>query len=690
MFKNNTYIFSLLLFGPLAHSAHDEELDHFLSLSLEELMELEVTISTDTKQTIANAPATVSVITKEDIKATGATNLVEILENVPGIHIRANQFGFRPLIQIRGATANQTLLMVNGVSMRDLLWGFGFFWKGMPISSIDRIEIIRGPGSALFGADASAGVINVITKTSAKLSHNEVGIRRGSFDTDNGWLQYGNSWQGVEFGLTMDFFNTDSHAPLIETDAQTLSDSRSNTNATLAPDNAQYGWKSEEIRLLAAKQSWRMNIDYVKQSEIETGMTGLGVLDPVTRANDKRFNANLFYNSNQFHPYWMFDSELRYQDYSYSSGDGFIERPAGALSESNTTGIINQMRSAERRISGELSGQYSGFEDQGIRLGIGYIWEDLYRVEQYINSGTGPDGNPIPIGSGLLDVSDTAYAFAPEKARRISYFFAQDIWQLAEFWELTAGARYDHYSDFGGTFNPRLALVWQTTKKLTTKLLYGRAFRPPSFQELYASTSNAQPNPSLKPERSETWELALSYSFSSQLNIAVNIFRYQQTDLIDDVKSQGESVGTFTNIGEHTIRGIELEAMWELTENLRLSSNYTIRDQDNSSFRAFDQPKQDAYLRGDWFFFEHWNWNLQLNWIGERERRASDSRDTLDDYLIVDTTLRYFINDRWEFAASIRNLFDEDAREYTSPNIPDDLPLPERNYYAEIRYKFTN
>jgi iron complex outermembrane receptor protein len=130
--------------------------------------------------------------------------------------------------------------------------------------------------------------------------------------------------------------------------------------------------------------------------------------------------------------------------------------------------------------------------------------------------------------------------------------------------------------------------------------------------------------------------------------------------------------------------------MWQFTENLRLSGNYTIRNQDNSSFRAFDQPEQDAYLRADWFFFEHWNWNLQFNWIGKRERRASDSRETLDDYLIVDTTLRYFIDDSWEFAASIRNLFDEDAREYTSPNIPDDLPLPERNYYAEIRYKFTN
>ncbi|MEW7994592.1 MAG: TonB-dependent receptor plug domain-containing protein, partial [Candidatus Thiodiazotropha endolucinida] len=157
-------------------------------------MEMEITISTDTKQTVSQAPAAVSVITVEDIEATGATNLVDILESVPGIHVRANQFAFRPLIQFRGTNANQTLLMINGTSMRDLMWGFGIFWKGIPSSIIDRVEIIRGPGSALFGADASAGVINVITKTAGKINHNEMGLRSGSFNSNTGWLQYGNSW----------------------------------------------------------------------------------------------------------------------------------------------------------------------------------------------------------------------------------------------------------------------------------------------------------------------------------------------------------------------------------------------------------------------------------------------------------------------------------------------------------------
>lgn len=146
--KNQKIIIILLgLFLPLTSAANtDGRLEHFLSLTLEELVNLETTIATNTKHTIAKAPAVVTVITSEDIKTTGATNLVDVLEGVPGIHVRASQFAFRPLVHFRGANANQTLLMVNGNPVKDLMWGFGIFWKGLPASMIERVDIIRGPG----------------------------------------------------------------------------------------------------------------------------------------------------------------------------------------------------------------------------------------------------------------------------------------------------------------------------------------------------------------------------------------------------------------------------------------------------------------------------------------------------------------------------------------------------------------
>ncbi|WP_316368283.1 TonB-dependent receptor plug domain-containing protein [Candidatus Thiodiazotropha sp. CDECU1] len=677
-----------LLYSINAYALHDQRLDHFLSLSLEELMDLEVTISTDTKQTVARAPAAVTVITAEDIKATGATDLVDILESVPGIHVRANQFAFRPLVQFRGTSANQTLLMINGAPMRDLMWGFGIFWKGIPSSIIDRVEIIRGPGSALFGADASAGVINVITKTAGKIDHNEIGLRGGSFNTNTGWLQYGDSWNGFDVGLSINLSTTDGHDPLVETDAQTRQDLALGSDVSLAPDNAQFGWKNHDIRFSVARDGWRLLMDYTKHSDLEVGLTGAGVLDPVTTAEDSRFNLNLLYNNPDFNDAWGIDAELRYQDLDYSSGDGFQERPPGAFNGDYPLGVINQMRSAERRLNFEASGLYSGLDKHNLRLGLGYTWQDLYYVKQLINMGIGPSGELLPPGSPLVDVSDTPYAFAPEKIRTIRYLFVQDVWSLRDNWQLTAGVRYDDYSDFGDTFNPRLALVWQVTDKFTTKMLYGKAFRPPSFQELFAETSFSEPNPDLEPERSETTELILSYMPSKDLAIGFNLYLLKQSDFIRAISSPGEASRRFHNTGEHTIRGFEIETKWQATDDLRFSANYTKRNPDENQFRSVDQPKQDAYLRADWAFLHDWNWNIQANWIGERDRRSDDLRQSLDDYTITDTTIRYTGQNAWELALSVRNLFDEDAREYTSPSIANDLRLSERSFYAEIQYNF--
>ncbi len=664
----------------------DDRLDHFLSLSLEELVNLGTTIATNTKHTIAEAPAIVTVITSEDIKATGATNLVDVLEGVPGVHVRANHFAFRPLVHFRGAKATQTLLMVNGNPLKDLMWGFGIFWKGLPVSMVERVEIIRGPGSALFGADASAGVINIITKTAGKIESTEAGVRIGSFDSKTAWMQYGDDWAGYQIGLTAEVSTTDGYDPFIQTDGQTLRDQSNGTNVSSAPGNAEYGWRNEDIRFSIAKDNWRLHTDYMRHSDLEVGLTGAGVLDPVTHASDSRFNLDLIYDNASLSKDWGVNAELSYQHLDYTSGAGFQERPPGYADANGLypDGQINHMRSAERRLNIETSSIYTGIADHELQIGVGHTWQDLYFVEQFINSGIGPDGNPLPAGGPIVDVSNTPYSFAPEKIRRISYLFIQDVWGITDGLELTVGARYDDYSDFGDTLNPRLALVWKASNKLTTKLMYGQAFRAPSYQELFSSTSVAQPNPDLKPESSETIDLGFAYAATRDVHLSVNLFRFAQTDLIRAIGSPRQ----FQNVGDNTIRGIELEGQWQVLQHLRVSGNYTVRSHNNNKFRSMVEPKQDAYLRVDWSFQHEWNWNIQTSWIGERDRSSTDSRRPVDDYFLTDTTVRYVSDIDWEFAVSVRNLFDIDAREFTGRSIPDDLPLPERNVHAEIRYKF--
>lgn len=659
-----------------------------LSLPLAELMAVKVSISTQTKQEIATAPSVVTVITAEDIRATGTTNLMEILQSVPGIYVRANQFGFKPLISFRGATGTHALLMVNGAPAKDLVWSPGIFWKGLPANAIARIEIIRGPGSALFGSDASAGVINVITKAAEGAVQSEAGVRTGSFGTRTGWLQHGTQWNGFDIGLTAEASTTDGHRPWIGADAQTAQDARTGTRASYAPGRADYGYDNQDLRFSMARDHWRLLADYARHGDVGIGLTGAGVLDPRTRASDSQYGLALLYANERFAPDWGLNAELRYRDMEYSSGNGFFEHPPGYRDTADPAtaypaGFINRMRSAERRMNFEASGLYTGVRDHSLRLGGGYIWQDLYAVEQRINKGLGPDGSPLPAGGPLVDVANSPYAFAPEKARRIGYLFLQDVWCFARGWEFTAGARYDRYSDFGGTLNPRLALVWQTTERLTTKLMYGRAFRAPSFLELYTLTSATRPNPDLDPERSRTWDLAFSWAAAPNLRLGVTLFHFAQSDLISlDAANQ------YQNIGNNRTRGIELEAHWQLDETLRLSGNLSRRRQSDMAYSAASVPDAEAYLRLDWAFRPKWHWNLQANRTGTRTGPDGDPRRPLRAHTLADTTITYFHDRRWEFAASIRNLFDVDAREHTGNAIPDHLPLPGRNFFAEVRYRF--
>ncbi|WP_236860598.1 TonB-dependent receptor plug domain-containing protein [Candidatus Reidiella endopervernicosa] len=114
--------------------------------------------------------------------------------------------------------------------------------------------------------------------------------------------------------------------------------------------------------------------------------------------------------------------------------------------------------------------------------------------------------------------------------------------------------------------NPRLALVWQSTDKFTTKLMYGEAFKAPSFQQLFAETSFTLPNPDLDPERSETLELAFSYAATKNLNLGLNIYHFQQSDFIRAQTVMGLSKRQYMNSGEHTIRGVEVEARLQATK----------------------------------------------------------------------------------------------------------------------------
>jgi len=678
----------------LASGAVGASNDSLWDMSLEELGKVRVTsLATGTKTPLDKAAAVATIITEDDIVAMGATDLDEILETVPGLHVGRSDQAFGPKYNMRGITSSynpQTLVLINGIPITSLFTGNrSQVWAGMPVKSIERLEIIRGPGSAMHGADAFAGVINIITKTGENIHGTKAGARAGSFDTQAGWVEHGGSYGGFDIGFTFEYETTDGQREKIEQDFQTGLDAAFMTDASLAPGPVNTNKDMIESRLDVAYNNSRFRVGYQGRSDIGTGPGIAQALDSHGRFASQRFNADYTYTLNNLTPNWGVESRVSYYRGTQEVEEDILVLPKGTFGGAYPDGLIGNPELKEENARFDFNGTYRGFNDHILRLGTGAYWGDIFEVKESKNFN--PDLSPKP---GLEDVSGTSEVFLPEKDRSSYHFFLQDEWQLANNWLLTSGIRYDDYSDFGDTTNPRLALVWATTDNITTKFLYGRAFRAPSIAELFASGNPvALGNPDLSPETIDTYEIAFTQFISSQLLYSANIFYYQIDDYITFV---GTGVGTqqAQNVGERVGHGAELEVDYNPINTLRLLANYAYQksEDDKTNEDVGEAPNHQVYGRSEWEFMASWHFDAQVNWVGEQKRVLNDTRSPVDDYVTVDMTFRK--KEVWNslaLALSVRNVFDEDVYE-ASPGpvaaIPGDFPMAGRSVYGEVSYTF--
>lgn len=671
-----------------AAAAQDNEQDMALAFGDRE----SISLATGSKQTVRRAPAVATVITADDIAAMGATDLDEVLETVPGLHVtRAASLGASLYVMrgVFGQNAPQVLVLQNGIPLTVAISGNkGNLWGGLPLENIARIEVLRGPGSALYGADAFAGVINIITKTAGDISGSEVGLRGGSFNTQNAWLQHGGQLGAMDFAGYLRVGHSDGFKETIDADAQTARDRVFATSASLAPGPVNTGYDAVDASVDLARQAWRWRAAYKLRDEVGT-YAGIGsALDPVGRGKSERITSDLGWAAPKFAPDWGLQAGLAYQQFKQTFPVTAQISPPGTRFPTGTftDGMFGGPEFSERNWRFSASANHTGFARHNLRIGLGHDDLDLYEVREYRNFDYAANGTPIPAGAVILSPTP----FNSPHRRRVNYLYVQDEWNFAPDWTLTAGARSDDYSDFGRTTNPRLALVWDASLDLTAKLLYGSAFRAPSFAEQY-NTNNpiARGNPAIQPETTRTVEAAAAWQARKDWRLNLNVFRYDMKDIIRTTPNPAPAPGTtYNNAGGQHGEGLELESVWD-ARHARLSVQYSYQrsiDESTGQDAGF-APRQHAYARLDWRFAAGWQANTQINWVADRHRAAGDRRPAVADYRTVDFTIRTGNgNGGWDFAVSVRNVFDADGREPAAGNIPNDLPLPGRNVWAEVRY----
>ena len=681
-------IFMYVFLISLSYAEYDEE---------EALIELygdeeTISIATGSVQPISRAPAVATVITAQDIKEVGATDIDDVLETVPGLHISRDRIGYGPIYTFRGiySTENpQVLMLVNGIPITNLFRGDrNLVWGGFPVESISRIEVIRGSGSALFGADAFAGVINIITKQASEIDGFEFGSRLGSFDTQEAWALYGGKIGGFDVALTAEFRDTDGQDEDINADAATFQ------GTSLAPGAVNTGTENLDVRADINRGRFRFRTGLQRRRDFETGAGIASALDPNGTYESDRWNADLTYHDPEFTNAWDVKAQISYLNTSQEADEDTVLFPAGSFLPGPIgpypDGIIGNPEVWEKHWRYNLTGLFSGFNNHLVRVGTGYNHSEVYKVKEERNFGFDSNGNFIVPGSPAVDVSDSPFVFLPEKHRNNSFAFIQDVWNFSNDWELTAGIRYDDYNDFGDTWNPRLALVWAARHDLTAKLLYSQAFRAPSFAE-FRNQNNpvAIGNSELDPEEIETLELAFDYRPKDNLRLGLNLFRYQWDDII-------RFSPIVENIGEQEGHGFEFEFDWLISRKLNLIGNYAYQDSEDKETNedSGNAPMQQVYVRMDWEFLPSWHLAPQWNFVMDRKRVEGDSRSDIDDYDIFDLTLRSnMFSNRWELALSARNLFNKRAFEPSlnsvfGPAIPGDLPLARRSFWGELRFNY--
>ena len=692
MRKNLAWLLSIIIYCTFGTAfAFDEEEQLLDAFGDEEFLY----IATGRKQTISQAPAVASIITSKTIRQIGARDIDEVLETIPGLHVSYSAGGYNPIYQIRGISSDfnpQVLMLINGIPITNIFLGNrSQAWGGMPVENISRIEVIRGPGSAIYGADAYAGTINIITKNSTEIDGIEAGASVGSFDEYRGWLQYGGVFAGWSTALSAQVLDTNGQHEKIDADFQTALDAIPflATNASLAPGGVSLGRQSLDTRIDISKDKWQIRFGYQARRDVGLGAGLFSALDSNGEGDADRYNADITYINNDFSDDW--ELKAQYSFFNTITKSDLVLLPPGTNTGAGVfpNGVIAKPDVYERHNRIDLTAFYTGINRHDIRIGAGFNHQDQYKIEEKKNFATAIFmATPIliPLGS-LVDVSNTT-PFNQEETRKIYYGFIQDAWDFAPDWTLTAGLRYDHYSDFGSTINPRLALVWQTSYRLTSKLLYGRSFRAPSFAEQFnINNPVALGNPDLDPETIDTYEVAFDYAATDDLRIGFNMFYYKMKDIIRFAPT------TANNTGEQTGHGLELDVNWKAAKNLSINGNYAYQsseDKDSNSDAA-DSPQQQLYIRAHYSLTPIWSLNTQLNHVMDRQRAAGDLRSDIDDYTVVDLTIRATeFSPGYEFAVSARNLFDEDVFEPSlAPGaIPNDLPLAGRGFFVELRKSF--
>ncbi len=666
-----------------------------LDLDIDALSQLEVRSATGFKMPAREAPAIVAIITAAQIEAMGARTLEEALTGVAGLHISPKNR--QPLFVIRGMYTfdnPQVLVTMNDVPINQVFTGALGAGVRLPLAGVDRIEVVRGPGSAVFGADAFAGVINIVTRDPMREPETAAGISAGAFNSAGLWARKTSKLSDWGLMLSAEVQRSDGdRGRRIPSDQQTEFDGIFGSKASLAPGALDTPYRLSNLHAELARSDLQLRLWHYRADKMGVAWGIAGALDPSSQSEARQSLAELRWqlpgSSDALRSALRLSWSQHWFDATYRvfpagavlpvTARGDLFGPGETSLYTFKDGVIGNPGSGENSYRVDWETQYAGWDGHRLRLALGANQQD-FRAWEAKNFSSG-----APVGT-LVDVTGTPYVYAPDLSRRTRYLSLQDVWRLNEAFEVTLGVRADHFSDFGSTVNPRASLVWRHSPAVVSKWLFGSAFRAPSMKEQFVASNPVNiGSKTLRPEKVNTLEWQVDWALGASFNPRLAVFYYQMKDLIRLER------GTYKNVGELSAPGLELELDWRPSESSRWAFNYAFqRAKDGQGKPAPFAPRHSVSLGLDQRLSASLTANGQARWIGERPREAGAKLPALPGYSLLDLGLRWQAPAAaWSCALALKNALDARATEPIDTNaIPGDAPMPGREWRLDFRLTF--
>jgi outer membrane receptor for ferrienterochelin and colicins len=506
--------------APGAGASPDQKLKGW---SLEQLLNIDITTVSKSAQKEFEAPGVVSVLTQDEIQRFGGTTLADLLIRIPGLVGSGVYMTDRSIVsprgdQIRSASSN-VLLLINGRPVREVLEGGikSEFLESFPIDVIERIEVVKGPGSVLYGSNAMDAVINIITKTPERSGVSVAGTVGGDGAFSSAATATVKSGDlgviaGVAYHKKSDWETTYLTKPDLFAPASV-------TNRITIPNEgpgAYLGANYKGFRLSAAYAEW-------DNSFFLTDFNSVGGANWTKRFGDVGYG-------HQVTPKWKTDFDLTY---------------------SRSTFEVDAFPSVTRD-SREIVAEWTNSVElpHGSQLVFGGLYNQMSGAEVF-------HGAPVPV-----NISD---------AQRWSMAgYAQVDYRLVDRLKLIGGFQVNKIESRDVNVVPRLGVIWQLPKGFYAKALYAEAFRAPSINELSLNHPALQGNANLKPEQLANFDLSIGYQ-AGRGQVTASYFHNKQTDII--VQDRTTVPGHYANLGEAKIDGFELEGKLYASKQLYLSGS---------------------------------------------------------------------------------------------------------------------